>query len=110
VWIANSVGLLNYKAFLLFLLYTLLACALAAAMLLRDVVTFFRGLDQAGPPEQAGRCAPGDIPGSLLASPAHASLRWALHARMHVCVQLPASCLAQLLMTACFSRDLRRKT
>ena len=35
VWIANSVGLLNYKAFLLFLLYTFLACGVATAMLLR---------------------------------------------------------------------------
>lgn len=28
MWVANSVGLLNYKAFLLFLLYTFLACTL----------------------------------------------------------------------------------
>lgn len=55
VWVANSVGLLNYKAFLLFLLYTFLACALGASMLLGDVARFFKGIDTAGP-ENAGRC------------------------------------------------------
>ena len=55
VWIANSVGLLNYKAFLLFLLYTFLACGVATAMLLRDVVRFFGALNLAGPPEDGGR-------------------------------------------------------
>ena len=89
VWIANSVGLFNYKvskcrddvqlirsvlknvnccmtqgwyypnltasvtygfkqAFLLFLLYTFLACGVASAMLLRDVVRFFSALNVAG--------------------------------------------------------------
>ncbi|KAK9917860.1 hypothetical protein WJX75_009021 [Coccomyxa subellipsoidea] len=56
VWVANSVGLLNYKAFLLFLLYTFLACALGASMLLGDVARFFKGIDAAGP-ENAGRFA-----------------------------------------------------
>ena len=76
MWIANSVGLLNYKAFLLFLLYTLLACTLAAAMLLRDVVTFFRGLDLADPPEQAGRCAPGDSSGLSIGSASMQVCTW----------------------------------
>ena len=98
VWIANSVGLFNYKvskcrddvqlirsvlknvnccmtqgwyypnltasvtygfkqAFLLFLLYTFLACGVASAMLLRDVVRFFSALNVAGPPEDGGRWA-----------------------------------------------------
>ena len=55
VWIANSVGLLNMKAFLLFLAYTLLACAVAAAMLAREVVAFFSGPVAAAQPVEAGR-------------------------------------------------------
>ena len=55
VWIANSVGLLNYKAFLLFLVYTLLACAVAAAMLLSEVVAYFSGPVAVAAPEEAGR-------------------------------------------------------
>ena len=56
VWIANTVGLCNYKAFLLFLFYTFWACALAAAMLLSEVVHFFKGLDTIGP-EKSSRHA-----------------------------------------------------
>jgi palmitoyltransferase len=57
VWLANSVGLFNYKAFLLFLAYTFLACLLASCMLLGDVVRYFRNLD-AGPASDAtGRWA-----------------------------------------------------
>ena len=56
VWIANTVGLCNYKAFLLFLFYTFWACALAAAMLLSKVVHFFKGLDTVGP-EKSSRHA-----------------------------------------------------
>ena len=55
VWVANSVGLLNLKAFLLFLAYTLAACGVAAAMLLREVVAFFRGPVAITAPEEAGR-------------------------------------------------------
>jgi hypothetical protein len=60
VWIANTVGLCNYKAFLLFLFYTFLACLLAAAMLLGEVTHFFRGLDTVSPEQSSrlGRCAP----------------------------------------------------
>ncbi|CAK0786961.1 hypothetical protein CVIRNUC_010175 [Coccomyxa viridis] len=56
VWIANTVGLCNYKAFLLFLFYTFWACALAAAMLLSEVVHFFKGLDTVAP-EKSSRFA-----------------------------------------------------
>ncbi|EIE22918.1 zf-DHHC-domain-containing protein [Coccomyxa subellipsoidea C-169] len=56
VWVANSVGLLNYKAFLLFLFYTFLACLLGASMLLGDVARFFKGIDAASP-DNAGRFA-----------------------------------------------------
>ena len=56
VWIANTVGLCNYKAFLLFLFYTFWACALAAAMLLSEVVHFFKGLDTVVP-EKSSRHA-----------------------------------------------------
>ncbi len=54
VWIANTVGLCNYKAFLLFLFYTFWACLLAACMLLGEVASFFRGLDTVSP-EQSSR-------------------------------------------------------
>ena len=64
VWIANTVGLCNYKAFLLFLFYTFWACLLAAAMLLSEVVHFFKGLDTIGP-EKSSRHA------SLLGPQAH---------------------------------------
>lgn len=55
VWLANSVGLLNYKAFLLFLFYTFLACFVAACMLLGDVTRFFRNLDSVPSSDAAGR-------------------------------------------------------
>jgi hypothetical protein len=41
IWVVNCVGLLNYKAFSLFLVYTFLASALAAAALVRPAVAFF---------------------------------------------------------------------
>ena len=59
VWIANTVGLCNYKAFLLFLFYTFWACALAAAMLLSEVVHFFKGLGHS----RAGEVQQARIPG-----------------------------------------------
>lgn len=40
--VLQTVGLLNYKAFLLFLAYTMLAAALATALLLRSFIDFFR--------------------------------------------------------------------
>lgn len=55
VWLANSVGLFNYKAFLLFLFYTFLACLVASCMLLGDVLRFFRGLDSAQTADATGR-------------------------------------------------------
>ncbi len=38
----NAVGLLNYKAFLLFLGYTMLAAMLATGLLLRSFIDFFQ--------------------------------------------------------------------
>ncbi|KAK9842045.1 hypothetical protein WJX81_005841 [Elliptochloris bilobata] len=45
VWVLNCVGLLNYKAFLLFLCYTFVACGLAAGLLAGTFVGIFRGLE-----------------------------------------------------------------
>ena len=41
----NCIGLLNYKAFLLFLAYTFVACGLAAGLLAGTFVGIFRGLE-----------------------------------------------------------------
>ena len=41
----NCIGLLNYKAFLLFLGYTFVACGLAAGLLAGTFVGIFRGLE-----------------------------------------------------------------
>ena len=60
MWIANTVGLCNYKAFLLFLFYTFWACALAAAMLLSEVVHFFKGLDTVAPEKSSRHASPID--------------------------------------------------
>ena len=38
VWIINCVGLLNYKAFLLFLVYASLACTLGSALMIGSFV------------------------------------------------------------------------
>lgn len=40
VWVLNCVGLLNYKQFLLFLIYALLACLMSAAMLVQPCIDF----------------------------------------------------------------------
>lgn len=45
LWVLQTVGLLNYKAFLLFLAYTMLAATLATALLTRSFIDFFRDSD-----------------------------------------------------------------
>ena len=45
VWVANTVGLLNYKAFVLFLGWALLGCLMTAVMLIRPVIRFFSAID-----------------------------------------------------------------
>ena len=46
--VLQTVGLLNYKAFLLFLFYTMLAATLATALLLRSFIAFFMQGDEEG--------------------------------------------------------------
>lgn len=43
IWVVNCVGLLNYKFFLLFLVYTWVACILAASILAPTIVEYFHG-------------------------------------------------------------------
>ncbi len=43
VWMGNTIGLLNYKSFVLFLWWTFLGCAMSAVMLFRPSVHFVRG-------------------------------------------------------------------
>ena len=45
VWVLNCVGLLNYKAFLLFLAHTFAASGLAAGLLAGTFVGIIRGLE-----------------------------------------------------------------
>ena len=51
--VLQTVGLLNYKAFLLFLLYTMLAATVATALLMRSFIKFFTVSDI----EDITRCA-----------------------------------------------------
>ncbi|PNH12333.1 Palmitoyltransferase ZDHHC2 [Tetrabaena socialis] len=41
IWVVNCVGLLNYKAFLLFIAYSALGCGLAVLLLLKSMIDFF---------------------------------------------------------------------
>jgi hypothetical protein len=43
VWMGNTIGLLNYRSFVLFLWWTFLGCAMSAVMLFRPSVRFVRG-------------------------------------------------------------------
>jgi palmitoyltransferase ZDHHC2/15/20 len=42
VWLLNCIGLLNYKAFLLFLLWSFLGCTVCVALLVGSFIRFFR--------------------------------------------------------------------
>ena len=46
IWVLNCVGLLNYKAFLLFLVYTFLATLLATIALVNGFVQYFKELQE----------------------------------------------------------------
>ena len=46
IWVLNCVGLLNYKAFLLFLVYTFWATLVATAVLLNTFVQYLQQMDQ----------------------------------------------------------------
>lgn len=41
IWLVNCVGLLNYKFFLLFLLYSFVACLAVSALLIKPLIDFF---------------------------------------------------------------------
>ena len=53
-------GSATTRRFLLFLFYTFWACALAAAMLLSEVVHFFKGLDTVAPEKSSRHASPID--------------------------------------------------
>ena len=57
VWVAACVGLLNYKPFLLFLLYTCAACTLACLLLARPCYAFIFDRPEQGP--RYGCCVSG---------------------------------------------------
>jgi len=45
VWVGNTVGLVNYKFFLLFLVYAFIGCVISAALLLHPCIQFFSQSD-----------------------------------------------------------------
>ena len=53
IWVLNCVGLLNYKAFLLFLVYTFLATLLATVALVNGFVHYFKELQEEDPQPSA---------------------------------------------------------
>ena len=53
IWVLNCVGLLNYKAFLLFLAYTFLATLLATTALVNGFVQYFKELQEEDPEPSA---------------------------------------------------------
>lgn len=58
LWVVNTVGLLNYKFFLLFLIYTTLACIETLAVLLPVAIRGIasRGVDTSSRCAQLPRC------------------------------------------------------
>jgi hypothetical protein len=47
VWVGNTVGLLNYKNFVLFLFWASLGCIMSAALLIKPTISFFSARDPA---------------------------------------------------------------
>eukprot|EP00879_Flechtneria_rotunda_P021321 GHRR01022471.1.p1 GENE.GHRR01022471.1~~GHRR01022471.1.p1 ORF type:complete len:240 (+),score=51.03 GHRR01022471.1:886-1605(+) len=48
IWVVNCVGLLNYRFFLQFLVYTFIASMMAIACLIKPMLTFFQGTPASG--------------------------------------------------------------
>ncbi len=63
VWMGNTIGLLNYRSFVLFLAWTCVGCAVSAALLFRPSVAFVRG--EAGVEVGAGGGVRGIVEGIL---------------------------------------------